>query len=484
MFASRYIANICLHTMLLTTSASPMSTPHSGRLLAYACAAIFAACLLGIVLRPIGFLSVFWPANQLLLVLFLRYPRVLLQPIGLAAIFASYVAADVLTGSNLWVSMGFSIANMVGAASAWWVMHKHSERDLQMEGQFSALLVFYGSGVATTVSAAIGGPISAYAFSASLLQSTLMWWTGEWMNAMILLPFLLALPTVRKTTLPQEALSLPTLVLPVAAVVVLEAASYTVGDKIGALSFSLPALLWCALSYRILTITIITMLVFGTKIIIASRIDFTPAHFVDVATLRLGVTMLILGPLSVAGAHAARSELLSRMRYQAHHDSLTGVLSRNGFVQASNLLLQRLAHERGSLAVLMLDLDHFKRVNDSHGHATGDLLLCEFSRTVVHTLRPQDVFGRIGGEEFAVVLPHISAQDAATIAERLCLAVRSGTFQTLRNEPLPATVSIGIVHVAQLSPHESIENLLRDADVALYQAKSRGRDCVMLGPAR
>ena len=470
--------------MLLTTSASPMSTPHSGRLLAYACAAIFAACLLGIVLRPIGFLSVFWPANQLLLVLFLRYPRVLLQPIGLAAIFASYVAADVLTGSNLWVSMGFSIANMVGAASAWWVMHKHSERDLQMEGQFSALLVFYGSGVATTVSAAIGGPISAYAFSASLLQSTLMWWTGEWMNAMILLPFLLALPTVRKTTLPQEALSLPTLVLPVAAVVVLEAASYTVGDKIGALSFSLPALLWCALSYRILTITIITMLVFGTKIIIASRIDFTPAHFVDVATLRLGVTMLILGPLSVAGAHAARSELLSRMRYQAHHDSLTGVLSRNGFVQASNLLLQRLAHERGSLAVLMLDLDHFKRVNDSHGHATGDLLLCEFSRTVVHTLRPQDVFGRIGGEEFAVVLPHISAQDAATIAERLCLAVRSGTFQTLRNEPLPATVSIGIVHVAQLSPHESIENLLRDADVALYQAKSRGRDRVMLGPAR
>ena len=103
---------------------------------------------------------------------------------------------------------------------------------------------------------------------------------------------------------------------------------------------------------------------------------------------------------------------------------------------------------------------------------------------MVHTLRPQDVFGRIGGEEFAVVLPHISAQDAATIAERLCLAVRSGTFQTLRNEPLPATVSIGIVHVAQLSPHESIENLLRDADVALYQAKSRGRDRVMLGPAR
>lgn len=66
----------------------------------------------------------------------------------------------------------------------------------------------------------------------------------------------------------------------------------------------------------------------------------------------------------------------------------------------------------------------------------------------------------------------------------LCHAVRSEAFQTLRNEPLPATVSIGVAHVAQLSQHDSIENLLRDADVALYQAKSRGRDCVMLGPAR
>ena len=120
--------------------------------------------------------------------------------------------------------------------------------------------------------------------------------------------------------------------------------------------------------------------------------------------------------------YMTRSELLHRMRYQAHHDSLTDVLSRNGFVQASNSLLQRLTHESGSVAVLMLDLDHFKRVNDSYGHATGDLLLREFTRTMTQTLRPQDVLGRIGGEEFAVVLPRISAADAATIAERLCHA--------------------------------------------------------------
>ncbi|MFG5777153.1 diguanylate cyclase [Comamonas sp. J-3] len=472
--------------MLLASTATSTSQSHSGRLLALACLGIFVACMMGILLRPIGYLSVFWPANQLLLVLILRYPRVLLQPLSLLAIFASFVLADLITGSALWVSVGFTLANMAGAAVAWLILHKQSERDLQMEGQYSGLLVFYGSGVASIVSALLGGTISVYAFNIPLVKGLVMWWTGEWMNAMIILPFLLALPTVRKTALPHDRAQGLALVLPVVAVVLLEAASYTVGSKVGSLVFSLPALIWCALTYRIITTTMITMLVFATKVIAASAgsMDFTPAHYVDVATLRLGITMLILGPLSVAGAHAARSELLHRMRYQAHHDSLTDVLSRNGFVQASNSLLQRLTHESGSVAVLMLDLDHFKRVNDSYGHATGDLLLREFTRTMTQTLRPQDVLGRIGGEEFAVVLPRISAADAATIAERLCHAVRSGNFQTTQNEPLRATVSIGVAYITQLASQDSIENLLRDADVALYQAKAGGRDRVVLSPVR
>ena len=472
--------------MLLASSASTPYQSQSGRVLLGACAAIFVACMMGILLRPIGYLSVIWPANQVLLVLILRYPRVLLQPISLAAIFSSFMVADLVTGASFWVSAGFTVANMAGASAAWLILRKQSERNLQMEGQYSALLVFYASGVAALISASIGAPISMYAFNIPVIKALLMWWTGEWMNAMILLPFLLALPTARKTALPHDKAQGLALALPLLAVIILEGASYTVSDKVGSLVFSLPALLWCALTYRILTTTLITMLVFATKIIVslAGSMDFTPAHYVDVATLRLGITMLILGPLSVAGAHAARSELLHRMRYQAHHDSLTDVLSRNGFVQASNALLKRIMHERSSVAVLMLDLDHFKRVNDTYGHATGDKLLRAFTCTMTQTLRPQDLLGRIGGEEFAVVLPRISTEEAATIAERLCQAVRTGGFETMNSEPLPATVSIGVSYIAQLGPHDSIEDLLRDADVALYQAKGSGRDRVVLGPVR
>ncbi|WP_313333222.1 diguanylate cyclase [Comamonas sp.] len=476
---SGYISPIPLIPMPTASSVHPLEQPYSGRLLLCASMAVFAAAMVGILLRPLGYLSVFWPANQIVLVLLLRYPQ-LVRPVAIAALFASFVLADLITGTALWHSLGFTTANLCGAICGWLFLGRQSQRDLQMEGQYSALLVFFASGMASLASALIGGPISAWAFELSVTQAVVMWWTGEWMNAMVLLPFLLALPSARSAAAAQERRVWALKMLPALAVVVLETSSYLVGNKVGSLVFSLPALLWCALSYRILTTAIITMVVFVTKVIVISNIvGFIPANVLDVASLRLGITMLILGPLSVAGSHAARAELLHRMRYQAHHDSLTDVLSRNGFVQASHLLLKRLTHEGSSAAVLMLDLDHFKRVNDNHGHASGDRLLRDVSRVLTDSLRPQDVLGRVGGEEFAVVLPHISFDDATAIADRLCQTVRSGHFQTAHHEPLQATLSIGLAYSAALQPGDSLEDLLREADLALYQAKARGRDCAV-----
>lgn len=476
---SGYISPIPLIPMPTASSVHPLEQPYSGRLLLCASMAVFAAAMVGILLRPLGYLSVFWPANQIVLVLLLRYPQ-LVRPVAIAALFASFVLADLIIGTALWHSLGFTTANLCGAICGWLFLRRQSQRDLQMEGQYSALLVFFASGMASLASALIGGPISAWAFELSVTQAVVMWWTGEWMNAMVLLPFLLALPSARSAAAAQERRVWALKMLPALAVVVLETSSYLVGNKVGSLVFSLPALLWCALSYRILTTAIITMVVFLTKVIVISNIvGFIPANVLDVASLRLGITMLILGPLSVAGSHAARAELLHRMRYQAHHDSLTDVLSRNGFVQASHLLLKRLTHEGSSAAVLMLDLDHFKRVNDNHGHASGDRLLRDVSRVLTDSLRPQDVLGRVGGEEFAVVLPHISFDDATAIADRLCQTVRSGHFQTAHHEPLQATLSIGLAYSAALQPGDSLEDLLREADLALYQAKARGRDCAV-----
>lgn len=432
--------------MILVSPASTLKAATSGRLIAFAAMLVFLTAMLGIVLRPIGYLSIFWPANQLLLVLLLRYPRQLLQPLGLTAIFLSFVTADLITGGQLWVTVGFTIANVAGALCGWYILRNQSERNLLMEGQYSALMVFFASGVAALVSAAIGGPIGAYAFNAEVIKSLLMWWTGEWMNAMILLPFLLALPTASKlrSQATPASLSGPMVLMPLIAVFLLEAASYTVGSKVGSLVFSLPALLWCALAYPIVVTAIVTMLVFATKIIAAQAgfMDFTPDHYLDAATFRLGVTMLILGPLSVAGSHATRTELLQQLKYQANHDSLTSVFSRNGFVQASNALLKRLKHDKAPVAVLMLDLDHFKRVNDSYGHATGDLLLRNFSETMMQTLRPQDVLGRIGGKSLLWCCPK-SAPKTPSSSPNACatLCVRAITSPPITIPCMPPSAS-------------------------------------------
>ena len=125
----------------------------------------------------------------------------------------------------------------------------------------------------------------------------------------------------------------------------------------------------------------------------------------------------------------------------------------------------------------MLDLDHFKQVNDRYGHAGGDQLLRSFSHTLTQVLRGQDIVGRMRGEEFAVVLPHVDRKAALEIAERINQATR-----TLRvpagEQTISATVSIGLVHIAKPEEHQNLDMLLQHADQALYDAKAAGRDRV------
>jgi two-component system cell cycle response regulator len=132
----------------------------------------------------------------------------------------------------------------------------------------------------------------------------------------------------------------------------------------------------------------------------------------------------------------------------------------------------------------MLDLDHFKRVNDSLGHQAGDRVLREFATLVAGGARANDVAARYGGEEFAVILPHTDAAMAARVAERIRTAVREFVF--LEDEqPVRVTVSAGVATYPSTPDLDSADALLRAADLALYAAKESGRDRVVRDdPAR
>ena len=159
-------------------------------------------------------------------------------------------------------------------------------------------------------------------------------------------------------------------------------------------------------------------------------------------------------------------------------DPLTGVANRRYFYQRAAIEIDAAHRRRSPLACLMLDLDLFKHVNDEHGHAAGDLVLKRAAETIAGGIRPYDLLGRLGGEEFSVLLPDADLATAAAIAERLRLAVAASPV-LVDGMPLSVTVSIG---VSVLAPEDAaIDPLLDRADRALYAAKNAGRDRVV-GP--
>jgi two-component system, cell cycle response regulator len=170
------------------------------------------------------------------------------------------------------------------------------------------------------------------------------------------------------------------------------------------------------------------------------------------------------------GLIRAREEL----RFQATHDALTGIWNRRAALDLLQREIERASRTGGSTGLLMLDLDHFKKINDSYGHLAGDAVLREVTSRVLRVIRSYDFLGRYGGEEFIVVLPACDRAQAEQSAERIRVAVASSPVFA-GSEEIPVTASIGVTSVAV---NVSEKEILAVADTALYQAKSSGRNRV------
>jgi len=161
-----------------------------------------------------------------------------------------------------------------------------------------------------------------------------------------------------------------------------------------------------------------------------------------------------------------------KVRRLVSTDMLTGALNRRAFFEQAAAVQARAQRHGEALSLAMLDLDHFKSLNDTHGHAAGDLALQAFAATCRECLRPYDLFARIGGEEFAVLLVDISPDEAWPILERLRRAVEEVVLE-VEGATIRFTVSLGL---SILLPDGSLEGALGDADRALYRAKHEGRN--------
>lgn len=204
-----------------------------------------------------------------------------------------------------------------------------------------------------------------------------------------------------------------------------------------------------------------------------------PAHWLYAPDWLLPITAISFAvlPLSVASLVFAiiNQRLNLQLRNRALSDDLTGALSRRGLRELGERMLSLQAHQPTSVAVLMMDVDHFKAVNDRHGHPVGDDVLRQVTQLTRERLRDDALLARYGGEEFTVLLPVRSHLEASAVAERLRQMLASTPCET-RGGPVSITVSIG---VAFHQPERTLEDALAQADACLYEAKLAGRNRVV-----
>lgn len=197
------------------------------------------------------------------------------------------------------------------------------------------------------------------------------------------------------------------------------------------------------------------------------------------AIVLAGATLFLM-QVALSRGHRlqAAMELLKRM---ATRDELTGLWNRRAIFPIRARELSRCERERRPLSVLMVDFDHFKKINDQFGHTAGDVVLREGAQRMLRVLRPYDAVGRYGGEEIIILLPGCDAPELRTIGERMAETIRSTPF-VMGEHRILATVSIG--GATKRSPtREHAERLVISADQYLYEAKNTGRDRVVTGPS-
>jgi len=208
-----------------------------------------------------------------------------------------------------------------------------------------------------------------------------------------------------------------------------------------------------------------------------------PDYFIEsqatptpLSSLLLGLSEIGMSLMSFGFVLMIVDKLISELNVLATRDALTALQNRRAFIEAAQAEFTRARRQGNPLALLMLDIDHFKCVNDEYGHAAGDEVLRAVARTVTPCLRDYDLFARFGGEEFVVLLPGTGFDEARRVAERLREAV-ANTQSWFEGRPICCTLSVGLA--VMKGKHRDLDALIRESDLALYHAKTTGRNKVV-----
>lgn len=439
---------------------------------------VLAAALVGILTRAPGLLATFWCANALLLGMMMRWPVLIEWPTWMAAM-AGYLSADLLTGSALSMAVQLNGANLVGVTFGVLLLRCTKRIPFRLVDSNALMWMVIIGAASAIATASTAGLLDRVIREESFTDTLVHWGSTEFMAYLLVLPLILSVTIPsgfadlrRKLTLQ----TIGTMLVPLLATAACVPIALRIEGPI-ALVLPIPALLWCATRISVPSTAFVSVVwsVWSLMMADTGRLDVGEQGHInwseDVIT-SIAVTLIALGPIAVACAtqerRAAERELFRAVEY----DNLTGVLSRGAFLRQAEEQLRRESETQLPVGLLMLDLDHFKNINDTHGHMAGDTVLSDFAARAADRVSDADLVGRLGGEEFAVLLTGSSFARASEVAE----AIRSAQVEESTASGVASTVSIGLAWADHPTPR--LAALMIAADEAMYDAKESGRNLV------
>ncbi|WP_018077670.1 sensor domain-containing diguanylate cyclase [Thiobacillus denitrificans] len=464
-------------------------------------------------------IAIFWLPNGILLAALLLVSRREWPPVLLAAVVAE-IAAD-LPAFTLAQALGFAAVNLLECLLAAWLLQRAARPFALDRLRHVVLFGVYALGVACGLAAVLGASIytlSGQATTTSFWAFWAIWWLGDGMGVLLITPLLLG--WLRGPAQPAEQRRLEATVLfALTLLLAIWIFSQAGTDNFPRRPFLLfPLSLWAAIRFGVRGTASIGLLISAIAITatlndVGPLLVATPAD--TVLLLQEYLAVLTFSSLALAALlqelrernerlriremelHATHDELdrlnrelearvaartrelqqaNQRLEALASIDPLTGVSNRRHFLEQAGIEISRAKRQALPLSVIMLDIDFFKSINDRFGHEAGDKVLVTLADTIHAALRSGDIFARLGGEEFIVMLPGQGISEAFQMAERLRLLIAQNAVP---DYPVHVTVSAGVAGLENEA--EEIDDLLRRADQGLYRAKSQGRNQVCLG---
>ncbi len=467
-------------------------------------------------------ISVFWPPNAVLLTAFLTTPRKQWPLYALAALSAECLAD--IPAFPLWAALSFGAVNILETLIAALVIQRLAGKQFHFDSLKSALVFFVSAPAFASAIAAIMGAtvyIVLGRSDSSFLAMWRLWWFGDALGLMIFTPLLVTfchaikyrLVTFRVTKLAELTLLWTGMIL--------TGSNALIDASINELHFHLtpmlllPFVVWAATRFNTAIAASTTAIIawMATGYLVSGIHPYattlpqfavwqTQEYLAIVSIISIGLSALMhelrdqrqrlelataaltyqneqleekvrKRTQSLERANTELTSLNSQLKELASTDHLTGIANRRQFHEAGERELQRLKHDRGKAALIALDLDYFKSINDQYGHEAGDNVLRQMLPPVKNNIRPSDLFARVGGEEFLIFLTGVKEATAVSIAERIREQI-AATDMDVPSGTIRVTASLGVVQWDQIC---NLRTLINRADIALYQAKRSGRNC-------